>query len=92
MSVRYTWYAVDRLEGDRVILIDDEGRQAERPQPSFAFRIAEGMVLRVPLDAHHQPNWAHAVRDEQAEQRRLNEARERLERLKRRDPGGDVRL
>ena len=92
MSVRHTWYAVDRLEDDHVVLIDDDGGQVEQPVRAFPFRVKEGMVLRVPLNDRGRPAWTQAVRDEDEERRRLDEARARLERLKRRDPGGDVRL
>jgi len=92
MNVQHAWYAVDRLEGDLLVLIDDDGRQVEQPVRTIPFRVKEGMVLRVPLDAQGQPDWRHAVRDEEERQRRLDEARARLERLRGQDPGGDVRL
>jgi hypothetical protein len=86
------WYAVDRLEGDRVVLIADDGERIELPSRSLPFRAQDGMVVRVDLIDQRGPDWAHAERDEAEERRRMEEARRRLERLKRRDPGGDVRL
>lgn len=88
----HKWYAVDRLEGDRAVLISDDGERVELPTGSLPFRVKEGTVVRVPLDEGGRPDWARAARDEAEERGRLDEARRRLERLKRRDPGGDVRL
>ena len=85
-------YAVDRVEGDRVVLIGDhDGGIVEVPLASLPFRVREGVVLRVPLGASGRPEWARAERDEAEERRRLEEGEARLERLRRRDPRGDVR-
>jgi hypothetical protein len=85
-------YVVDRLEGDLAVLIGDDDTQVELPKTALPFRLKEGMVLRVSMDGHGQPQWTRAERDEAEERRRTGDARARLERLKRRDPGGDVRL
>jgi hypothetical protein len=93
MTETRRWYAVDRLEGDRAVLVaDDGGEPVDLPVTSLPLRVREAMVLAVPLDANGRPQWARAERDEGEEQRRLNEGQARLERLKRRDPGGDVSL
>jgi hypothetical protein len=86
MTGRRRWYAVDRLEGDRVVLIaDDGGEPVELPVASLPFRAREALVLVVPLDADGRPQWARAERDEGEEQRRLSEGKARLKRLKRRE-------
>ncbi|MGQ0714818.1 MAG: DUF3006 family protein [Gemmatimonadaceae bacterium] len=84
---------VDRLEARVAVLIDDDGRELEvarRRLPKDARR--EGAVLRVDLDDDREPVWTTAVADHEEEQRRLADARERLERLRRSDPGGDIEL
>jgi hypothetical protein len=87
------WYAVDRVEGDRVVLIgDDDPRPVELPAASLPFPLREAMVLAVPLDAHGCPQWGRAERDEAEERRRLDEGRARIERLRLRDPGGDISI
>jgi hypothetical protein len=86
-------YTVDRLEARVAILIDDDGRELEIPRrrlPKNARR--EGAVLRVELDGSGEPDWATAAVDAEEEERRLADARDRLNRLKQRDPGGDVVL
>jgi hypothetical protein len=54
--------------------------------------VREGVVLRVRLDAGGKPDWSSATVDDAERERRLQEARDRLERLRRTDPGGDVVL
>ena len=87
------WYAVDRIEGDRVVLIgDDDRRPVELPAASLPIPLREAMVLAVPLDAHRCPQWGRAKRDEAEERRRLDEGEARIERLRLRDPGGDISI
>lgn len=86
-------FTVDRLESRVAVLLDDDGRELEvarRRLPKDARR--EGAVLRVELDVDGEPDWTTAAVDAEEEERRLADARARLERLKRRDPGGDVVL
>lgn len=86
-------FTVDRLESRVAVLIDDDGRELEvarRRIPKDARR--EGAVLRVELDSSGEPDWTTAAVDAEEEKRRLADARARLERLKGRDPGGDVVL
>jgi hypothetical protein len=52
----------------------------------------EGAVLRVPLGAVGEPAWEKASRDTAAEKARRDEGEAAIERLKRRDPGGDIAL
>lgn len=85
-------WVVDRIESRVAVLIADrDGRQADVPVAGLPAGIAEGTVLRVP-EADGRPVWSEAVADEEARQARLREAEEVLQRLRRRDPGGDVVL
>jgi hypothetical protein len=52
----------------------------------------EGAVLLVPLGEVGEPVWGEAERAEDEESDRMEEAEERLDRLRKRDPGGDVDL
>ena len=85
--------AVDRLEGKIAVLIADDGRELEvsrRQLPQDGRR--EGAVLRVDLNESGEPVWPSARVDREEEERRLDEARRRLDRLRATDPGGDVSL
>ena len=85
-------WVVDRIEaGVGILIADRDGRQADVPVAGLPAGIAEGTVLRVP-EADGRPVWSEAVADEEARQARLREAEEVLQRLRRRDPGGDVVL
>jgi hypothetical protein len=86
-------FAVDRKEGDVVVVVDEDGRVTDVPSvrlPAQARR--EGAVLRVPLDSAGMPSWEDAVRDRGEERRRRAMMAARIERLKRTDPGGDIEL
>lgn len=84
-------YVVDRVEGDRAVLIgDDDRRSTDVPLTTLPLRVREAMVLTVPLDPGGKPVWSLAVRDEAEEARRQAEGRARLERLRGRDPGTDI--
>src|SRR5947208_9275451 len=67
-------------------------RRAGRAQEDAPGQGARGVVLRVRLDAAGNPDWSSAAIDDAERERRLQEARERVQRLRRTDPGGDVRL
>ena len=88
----YAFYTVDRVEGEFVVLVDDGGAALDVARKRLAVRVREGIVLRVRLDAQGAPDWASVAIDDVERERRVNEARERLERLRRTDPGGDVVL
>jgi hypothetical protein len=81
-------WVVDRMEGDHVVLLDDEGREAVVPRGALAVPPHDGMVLRLAPGA----DWAAARHDPAEEQRRRDDARARMERLRGRDPGGDITL
>lgn len=85
-------WVVDRMEGSIAVLIrDGDERTEDVPLSALPAGSREGSVLRVPeLDG--RPDWTAAALDEEARRARLREAEEILDRLRRRDPGGDVRL
>jgi hypothetical protein len=86
-------FVVDRREGKIVVLVDDDGNTTDVEAAKLPPRCRrEGTVLRVPLGARSVPLWSKAVSDPAEKKRRLAEASTRLERLRRKDPGGDVTL
>jgi hypothetical protein len=85
-------YAVDRIESQRALLEDDDGTTLIVNVRSLPRGTKEGTVLRVPLDDAGNPEWNTAAIDDAETARRRAEARDRLERLKKRDPGGDITL
>ena len=88
-------WAVDRIEsGVAVLERDGDGREAEVTEVSVRKLppgTREGSVLRV-LEVKGRPDWGAAVLDEELRRARVKEAEAILERLRRRDPGGDVVL
>lgn len=90
MTETATW-VVDRLQGDRVVLVADTGHTTEITRSTLPLVPREGMVLAVP-SGPDGPDFTRARHDRAEDERRLAEARDRLDRLKRRDPGGDVTL
>ncbi|MGE0158580.1 MAG: DUF3006 domain-containing protein [Gemmatimonadales bacterium] len=86
-------WVVDRVRGDVAVLVeDDSGAARNVPLGSLPGGTREGDVLRVPVDAAGEPEWTAARADERLRDERLDEARAALDRLRRRDPGGDVKL
>jgi hypothetical protein len=85
-------YTLDRIEGESAILNDDAGVSATVPARALPPGVREGIVLQVPLGTGGKPLWARARVDHAETARRLAEAEDRLTRLKKRDPGGDVAL
>jgi hypothetical protein len=86
-------WVVDRLARTIASLVDDDsGTTREVPRGHLPQGTREGDVLRVPVDASGEPDWRAATKDESQRRERLEEARAALERLRRRDPGGDVEL
>lgn len=74
------WWVVDRIEGRYAVLISDDMRQVVLNKGSFrAGRVYwwDGRKL---------------TRSKAEERRRLQDARARLERLSRSDPGGNIVL
>lgn len=86
------FYAVDRLEGEVAVLIADSGESTTVPVRELPTGIGERMVLRVPKDREGRPDWRSARIDEAETKRRKREAQEALKELRKRDPGGDIKL
>ena len=91
MTEREAFYSVDRLERAVAVLVGDDGVGLDVLKKTLPVKVRAGVVLRVRLDAGN-PDWSSATIDDAERERRLQEARERLERLRGTDPGGDVVL
>lgn len=86
-------WVVDRMEEGIAILVEDEGEiVVEVSAADLGDHAVEGAVLLVPLGEVGEPIWGEAVRAEDEEADRLEDAEGRLDRLRKRDPGGDVDL
>ncbi len=87
-------YVVDRIENRFVVLIPDDERFEDESVPASVLPkgISEGAVLMVPSRGDGTLVWEEAELDEEARLRRLREAQQRLDRLAKRDPGGDITL
>lgn len=91
-------YVVDRIEAGVAALVADEepvsgaSGDVEVRVEELPFQVAEGDVLRVPVRPDGALLWGAAAADPAARARRLAQAEERLARLRKRDPGGDVVL
>ena len=97
MPFSNTIYVVDRIEGDRIVLIPDDPSRADTDPQRILRRyqlppVAEGDVLRVPSKPDGGPDWSAAIVDSALREERLRDAEARLARLRRRDPGGDISL
>ena len=86
-------WVVDRVVGDRVVLVEDEtGATREVPRATIPFTVRDGDVLRVPSGAGGEPTWSSAKADPELRRERLEEGRAAIDRLRKRDPGGNVKL
>lgn len=85
------FYAVDRIERKRVVVIGDDGNRREVSRDELPAQLREADVVRVPL-AEGELDWASARVDRDETERRRREAQRLLDRLRKRDPGGDVEL
>lgn len=84
---------VDRREGDVIVVVDENGGATDVPASELPRSSrAEGAVLRVPIDGSGVRRWNEAVRDRGEERRRRAGIAERIDRLRRTDPGGDIEL
>ena len=84
-------FVVDRTEGEKVVLIGDDESEVVLPKRDLPAGISEGMVLRVKSD-RHRTDWMSARVDHAEKERREIEARAKMERLRKDDPGGDLAL
>ncbi len=86
-------WVVDRIEGSIAVLVEDGGEiVVEVAADALGDHAREGAVLIVPLGDIGEPVWGEARRDEEAERERRARAEETLERLRARDPGGDIEI
>ena len=87
-------YVIDRFEDPVAVLVSDVEHLADEnvPRSSLPAGASAGDVLRVPPSAAGTPDWFAAVIDPKLRRARMEEARERLDRLRKRDPGGDITL
>ncbi|MEX2465336.1 MAG: DUF3006 family protein [Gemmatimonadota bacterium] len=93
MTDEHFLWIVDRIEGERVVLVEDAtGRTAEVGRSGIGVPVREGTVLRVPISASGTLAWTSARADAEAERARRDEAKDILDDLRGRDPGGDVEL
>jgi hypothetical protein len=83
-------YVVDRIEGDVAVLVDEKEHGTDVPVDRFQVPLEEGLVLRVPVGDKGIPQWGKAEPDRRATEAR--DAEEAMNRLRSRDPGGDVRI
>ena len=74
------------------VLVDDGERSFDVDVQLLPPGIREGTVLRVPVREAQSLEWRSAIVDEEEFARRAKEAARILTELKKRDPGGDVRL
>jgi hypothetical protein len=86
------YYAVDRIDADLVVLIDDSGEEVLASLEELPTPLEEGTVLRVPIDVEGRHDWKRARVDRGETERRRREAEALLRELRRRDPGGDIEL
>ena len=85
-------YTIDRVEGDLVVLVDEDERTVDARVERFQVPLEEGLVLRIPIGDKGLPQWGKAEVDREATLSREAEARERLKRGRRGDPGDDLTL
>ena len=90
MSTERT-YVVDRIEGDFVVLVEDESGDSVNVGSWELPIVSEGTVLRVSVH-DNLPQWSTATVDDNEANRRKEEAKQILMDLKKRDPGGDIEL
>lgn len=86
------FFSVDRFEGGIVVLIGDNGTSHDLPRSRLPQPLREGDILAVPLDERGTPNWQAATLDEAERSRRVINSKSTLDRLRSRDPRGDVTL
>ena len=92
MNEERRYYVVDRVEGESVVLVSDEGVEVVLPASALPVAASPGSVLAVRTTPQRSPDWLTATLDTAERDRRLCEADARLKRLRRRDSGGDVSL
>ena len=87
-----TKYVVDRIEGELVVLIGDQSEDKQNLDSWELPVVEEGDVLAVELDNNGKPKWGTAKVLAEETERRKQQGGQALDELKKRDPGGDVKL
>ncbi len=85
-------FIIDRHEGDLAVVEVDGGSLLDFPRWLLPHAARADDVLRVTVDAGPERTVVTIVRDAEASARARAEAEDAVARLKRRDPGGDLRL
>jgi hypothetical protein len=85
-------WVVDRFEGDRAVIVSEDGRSVDVERDALPRTCRAGDVVRVARGADGTFEWSDAAVDEEATRERRAEAERILDELKGRDPGGDVVL
>ncbi|HET7790645.1 MAG TPA: DUF3006 domain-containing protein [Gemmatimonadales bacterium] len=91
MSATQRWI-VDRHEGDVSVVEIDGRRMVDLPRSLLPTAARGDDVLSVTVEAGADRAVVTITRDPAATERDRAEARATIDRLRRRDPGGDVRL
>lgn len=91
MSTEKT-YVVDRIEGELVVLVDDDSGDRVNLDSWELPVVDEGSVLAVQLDNNQRPKWGTATLLAEETEKRKKHGGKQLDELKDRDPGGDVTL
>jgi len=86
------FYAVDRLDRRRAVLVGDSGDEVTVARTDLPAAVKEGTVLRVPLDREGDLDWPAARIDVEESESRRREAERLIRELRKRDPGGDLEL
>ena len=85
-------YVVDRIEGELVVLVEDDTGDKVNLDSWELPALDEGTVLAVELDDNAKPKWGTATVLIDETKRRAEQAGRVIEDLKKRDPGGNVSL
>ena len=86
-------FVVDRREGRIIVVVGDDDVSYDVSSSHLPPDCrAEGAVFDAPVGNNGKPSWKQAKRNSEEEGKRITEANERLDRLRRRDPGGDISL
>src|SRR5256712_11282329 len=85
-------FIIDRHEGDLAVVEVDGGSLLDVPRWLLPHAARADDVLGVTVDAGPERTVVTIVRDAEASARARAEAEDAVARLKRRDPGGDLRL
>ena len=84
-------YVVVRIEGELVVLVDDDSGDWVNVESWELPPVDEGTMLRVRIN-DNRPQWDTAAIDPEEAARRKKKSAQAIEDLKRRDPGGDISL